>query len=323
MPDGLDFFFLSDRHARKFADFLAESSPTRLKQAKQLISKDDHSNIAIYKITFMQEIVPICREDVVCLPKKVSHALGGIGPFVIVSKISSNIHVLDPVTLKHGEITANGYWENPFRSLCPASALVEFVVLDVESTGKATPKHLLAEATIARSSDLGVNDTTYTVLTHLGAQLNPGDVVFGYLLAGGNWNEGDTLAATDANMPDVILVRKGYRCRSVRRRHWELQRLPKVDDEDKTKKEVEQDEKDYENLMEELERDPELRKEVNMYRTKDAEEILKDREAKKAQKEKESDDAMGEEEEGDYAEDPEFPDVKVDELLQPLREMGI
>ncbi len=48
----------------------------------------------------MQEIVPVCREDLVCLPPKVSRALNNLGPIAIVQKISSNIHVIDPQTLK-------------------------------------------------------------------------------------------------------------------------------------------------------------------------------------------------------------------------------
>jgi hypothetical protein len=42
---------------------------------------------------------------------------------------------------------------------------------------------LLAEAEIARESDLGGNDVTYRVLTHLGHILQAGDSVLGYDLS--------------------------------------------------------------------------------------------------------------------------------------------
>ena len=73
-----------------------------------------------------------------------------------------------------------------------------------------------------------------------------------------------------------------------------------------------QEEKDFEGLMEELDRDPELRKEVNLYRTKDAEQVI---DAEKAQRE--DIDMDGEE----LPENPD--DVDVNELLGPLKDLEI
>jgi nonsense-mediated mRNA decay protein 3 len=38
---------------------------------------------------------------------------------------------------------------------------------------------MLAEATVARERDLGFSDLQYTVRTHLGHILQPGDLVYG------------------------------------------------------------------------------------------------------------------------------------------------
>jgi nonsense-mediated mRNA decay protein 3 len=43
----------------------------------------------------MVELAPICREDLVILPKSLSKDLGGIGPIVLVYKISKFIHIVD------------------------------------------------------------------------------------------------------------------------------------------------------------------------------------------------------------------------------------
>ena len=51
------------------------------------------------------ELVPICREDLVCLPKVISRQLGDLGPVVLVIKVSNVITFLDPLTLKTGELT--------------------------------------------------------------------------------------------------------------------------------------------------------------------------------------------------------------------------
>ena len=46
-------------------------------------------------MTYMVELAPICREDLVMLPKFLSKDLGGIGPIVLVYKISKFIHIVD------------------------------------------------------------------------------------------------------------------------------------------------------------------------------------------------------------------------------------
>ena len=50
------------------------------------------------------EIAPICKDDLVLLPKGLSKELGGIGPLVLVYKISTFVHVVDVVTMQTYEI---------------------------------------------------------------------------------------------------------------------------------------------------------------------------------------------------------------------------
>lgn len=44
----------------------------------------------------------------------------------------------------------------------------------------------MAEVEIVKTSDFGVNDTTYRVMTHLGHLLSPGDSVMGYDIVNSN-----------------------------------------------------------------------------------------------------------------------------------------
>lgn len=64
---------------------------------------------------------------------------------------------------------------------------------------------------VARESDLGDNDTTFTVLTHLGHILQAGDTVMGYDLAHAVFGARQEHAIEQhGNVPDVILVHKVF-----------------------------------------------------------------------------------------------------------------
>lgn len=69
MHDGLDFQFKNKSHANRLVDFISSQVPSRFKEAKQLISQDFRNNCVNYKYTFSQEIAPICKDDLVMLPK--------------------------------------------------------------------------------------------------------------------------------------------------------------------------------------------------------------------------------------------------------------
>jgi nonsense-mediated mRNA decay protein 3 len=65
-------------------------------------------------------------------------------------------------------------------------------------------RYILAEVTVARASDLGVNDTQYTVYSHLGQHLKAGDSALGFDMTSYN---GTTSVKCDT-VPDVVLVKK-------------------------------------------------------------------------------------------------------------------
>lgn len=69
-----------------------------------MISSDLKNNVANYKYTVSLEIAPICKDDLVLLPKSLGKELGGIGPLVLVYKISTFVHIVDILTMKTHEI---------------------------------------------------------------------------------------------------------------------------------------------------------------------------------------------------------------------------
>ena len=98
-------------------------------------------------------------------------------------------------------------------------------------------KFMLAEVTVARACDLGVNDTTFTVTTHLGNVLKVGDSVMGYDMTHAVYNDldadttetvgkGKELKAKLPYLPDVVLVKKVFpKTQKKKTRKWKLNRM--------------------------------------------------------------------------------------------------
>ena len=72
------------------------------------------------------------------------------------------------------------YWQTPFRSIAGHAQMIEYVVLDITPLGPTRGKFVLADVMVARSRDLGNNDTQFFARTHLGHILRAGDTALGY-----------------------------------------------------------------------------------------------------------------------------------------------
>lgn len=271
--DGVDFFFSNRSHAVKFVDFLGNVVPIRSRHDKQLVSHDGKSNHYNYKYTFSVEICPICKDDLVCLPRKVAVGFGNIGPLVLCTRVSNSLLLLDPQTLRSAFVDATQYWRAPYKSLLSSKQLVEYVVLDVEKEhmqgggGKVT----LAQVQIARVSDFGKNDLIFTVKTHLGHLLNPGDYALGYDLYGANMNDFELDKYKSLVLPEVVLVKKSYEEKRQKKRGkprpWKLKSLQmEVDTSARGRMDEQKRSGDLERFMDELEEDPELRANIAIYK---------------------------------------------------------
>lgn len=316
-PDGIDFFFSTKTRAHKFTDFLQSVVPCRYKTAQEIISADWQSNTASFKYTFSVEIAPICKDDLVCLPKHLRPALGNIAPLVLCYRVGNSIHLVDPNTLQVADVMSGAYWRGPFTSICAAQDLTEFVVLDVEPLGPTRGKFVLADVQVARKSDFGRNDTMFIVRSHLGAILQPGDTAMGYDLVISNFNNNDFDLLDRGSLPDIVLVKKGYpnRRRKNRQRNWKLQQLSKElthhQERLNNRKDVQQKtENDYELFLRDVEEDPEMRAAVNLFKDPNAQPALETA-------------PMQAEDDEDEPEEEDFPEVNVDELLDEFNDMGL
>eukprot|EP00761_Pharyngomonas_kirbyi_P013305 gb/GECH01013332.1/.p1 GENE.gb/GECH01013332.1/~~gb/GECH01013332.1/.p1 ORF type:complete len:473 (+),score=84.86 gb/GECH01013332.1/:1-1419(+) len=260
-PDGLDFFFAEKSDATKFVEFLNNVVPLRYKTSEKLISHDMKSNIYNLNYTFSVEIAPICREDLVCLPKQLYNGLGGAGPLLICSRVSQNLGFIDPTNLNMAEVNASTFWRFPFRPIASARQLVEFMVLDIELVpGGVNGRYQLAEVEVVRSEEVGIADSVF-VRTHLGGLLSPGDIVLGYDLRTTNTNEENIDSYQHLNVSDIVLVRK-YRERK-RKKRLQLKTLTKEQvifgKGDEAQREAE-----YQSFLDEVEGDKEMQQHMGI-----------------------------------------------------------
>ena len=139
--DGLDFYYTSRSHALKMIDFLQSVAPMRMKTSQELISSDIHSGTADFKFTFSVELVPVCKDDLLCLPFKVAKSLSDMSPLAICTRVSNVLTFLDFNTGKHSDLRPPQFWDTPFPPLCETKDLIEFYVIDIQLETR-TPKVL-------------------------------------------------------------------------------------------------------------------------------------------------------------------------------------
>lgn len=320
--DGLDFLFSQRNHAEKMVDFLSSVAPVKVKKAKELISMDVHTSEKSYKFTYSVELIPICKDDLVAMPMKLARQLGNISPLTLCYRIGTSISLIDPNTLQTADVTSPVYWQAPFKNLADVQQLVEFIVMDIEPVGQSNGRFHLAEVTVARASDLGVNDTTYFTRTHLGGVLHVGDSALGYHLTGSNFNDANFEAIEASSrygstIPDVILVRKHYpRKKKSKNRNWKLKRMTMEEDESVRQQDPDRMETDYELFLRDIEEDKEMRSSMALYKARSG---PKGRVDKMEGIEEHGGDAMDEDDESD----DDVPKIDMDELLDEFDELNV
>ena len=249
--DGMDFFFTIRNEAVRFSNFLETVVPCKVKMTKKLVSADNHSNVFNHKYTYLVELVPLCKDDLVVLPSSLARNQGDLSPLVLVERVTSMVHVVDPVTCDRASFDIEAYTRTESTATwgcyLASPQLVQFVVLGCEpalaparagsaglggaghglSGAAARVRSRVARVELARSSDFGANDVTFSCLTHLGHLLAAGDTVLGYDLSSSaaQMDPKDFARASKARaLPDVVLVRKLYGA-NAKKRGWRLKAL--------------------------------------------------------------------------------------------------
>ncbi|GAA5887001.1 hypothetical protein JCM5296_005220 [Sporobolomyces johnsonii] len=339
VKDGLNFFFASKQHALKMVDFLTAIAPVRAKNSEQLISMDQQNATTNTKQTYAVEIVPICKDDVVCLPIKVARSLSNIAQLTVCHRVGNQIYLIDPLTLNLADISANVYWRAPFPPLADITQAIEFIVLDIEPTSHPPKtakggRFLLADAQVSPVGGSMSSDVIFHTRTHLGAVLKPGDTVLGFYLSNSNFNNDAFDQMDPTRVPEVVLVRKTYpnRRKKSKARTWKLRSMVKhaggeslegaetigfgrerMDAKQKSRGaagDQNKAEADYERFLRDIEEDEELRSTLQLF---------KDPNAQQKQENAMVEDTDGE---GDDDED-DFPEINVDDLLEDMENLDL
>lgn len=256
VKDGLDFQFAHRSHSQKFADFVQGLFPARTRLSKHLISHDPNNNTYNYKYSIHCEICPLSKDDMVYLPRNIRTRLGGLPSLMTVSKMTTAVHLVDPITGRTCEVNGTEYWKYPFEAVLNRKHISEFTVMNVEQEG---PKVWNVE--IARTSDFS---DQVTVRSHIGDQLKAGDSIDCYDLRRINLS-GSNDEVIEADHIEVVIVRKNWPSKKNKKRHWVLKRLRKDKDEEMDAK---SEDGDMEEFQRDLELNPDMRREINMYKAK-------------------------------------------------------
>merc|ERR1712117_24230 len=308
---GVDFFFAREQEARKFLEFVQQVVPCRYSASRKLKSHDTHDNFYNYKHNLSIEIVPVCRENIVALPKKLAQSLGNLSQLCICIHVTNLITLIDPFTLHVGELPANVYWREPFTAICTPNQLSEFVIIDVEliemgvgTGGIVSSKHMLADVYMSRPNEIGVSHVH--TRTHIGHLLKPGDSVLAFDFRYSNVNHAVLENMDASKIPDAIIVKKIYpdRVKRNRERNWRLKKLG-------ISRDSVSNDGDYTEFLEDLEEDAVMRSKINIYADK---EKLKNKLAHTSN-------AM-DIDTGDTREAEEFPQISLDEMLEDLNLEG-
>jgi len=269
--DGIDFFYGEQNNAARMISFLENVTPCRTKSSKKLVGADNHSNTYNFHYSYLVTIVPMCKDDLVLLPKKLAETMGQFPRVCLVQRVNSNVILVDPFSAQTAEANIEHCGRHAIRVLLDGKRLTKFTVLGIEPAlpvRKATMPHRrrmrkarMAEVTLARERDLGKNDETVVAMTHLGHLLKTGDSVLGYHLTNENLDEevGDFVSSP---FRDVILVRKTYS--HDKGRFWKLDEFEKDAEVELNRRERENVERDYERYMQQVEADRELRKQISV-----------------------------------------------------------
>lgn len=224
--DGLDFYFRSKSAGSKFIEKVSAMTPVvSKKETKSLVSTDVKNNIHYNKYMMYLEVSPVCRYDCVLLSKALRNSLFNGGCcLTLCDQVTKSIRLVDPSTGKTAFLPAISP-SSAYSIVFVAKELTEFTVLDVipaddarrytQQTGKSgsgtlevASQDVICEVQVARTEDFGVNDNQYMAISHLGANLSPGDAVFGYSFSSRNFSDEMQSITKGWELPDVVLVKK-------------------------------------------------------------------------------------------------------------------
>ena len=123
--DGFDFFFSTRRAGEIFSNWIATVVPSKITYTKKYVS------LSTSTFTYLVDVANVAKYDLFLLDKESYKKLGGIGPLLICTRLSSRTIFEDPRTFNHLYLDGNTFFKYKFNKFCNSNQLNEFLVLDV------------------------------------------------------------------------------------------------------------------------------------------------------------------------------------------------
>ena len=123
--DGFDFFFTTRRAGEIFSNWLATVVPSKITYTKKYVS------LSTSTFTYLVDVANVAKYDLFILDKESCTKLGGIGPLLVCTRLSSRTIFIDPRTFNYLYLDGNTFFKYKFKSFCNSNQLTEFLILDV------------------------------------------------------------------------------------------------------------------------------------------------------------------------------------------------
>ena len=123
--DGFDFFFMTRREGEVFSNWIATVVPSKITYHKKYVS------LSTSTFTYLVDVANIAKYDLFLLDKESQTKLGGIGPLLLCTRLSSRTIFIDPRTFNSIYLDGNTFFKYKFKSFCNSNQLTEFLILDV------------------------------------------------------------------------------------------------------------------------------------------------------------------------------------------------
>jgi nonsense-mediated mRNA decay protein 3 len=123
--DGFDFFFTTRRAGEIFSNWIATVVPAKITYHKKYVS------LSTSTFTYLVDVANVAKYDLFLLDKDSCTKLGGIGPLLVCTRLSTRTIFVDPRTFNHLYLDGNTFFKYKFKSFCNSNQLTEFLILDV------------------------------------------------------------------------------------------------------------------------------------------------------------------------------------------------
>jgi len=211
--NGIDMLWRTRQGAEKLIQYLVRIYAVRVQTTRKLVTHDEHTSYHRYKMAFSCEVAPIVASDLVLLHEKTFNRYRGLlrQPLLLCTRAGTSLQFIDPSSGKKVDLGGRALWQELPSVVASADSANKYIVLQIEQMRRrgqhASESSTVSEVTVMEYD--GNVQREITVPSHIGDDLEAGDVVEGYPLTVGS-PPLDTQLATrhEDHIPELVIFRK-------------------------------------------------------------------------------------------------------------------